>query len=279
MTTQVERAYTQGTVLNNGVHMPWLGLGVWQTQDGDEVVNAVRYAVKAGYRLIDTAKAYNNEQGVGQGIRECGVPREELFITTKLWNADQGYESTLKAFEGSRKRLGLEYIDLYLIHWVKPATYRDTWKAMVKLYQDGRVRAIGVSNHQTYHIDTLIEDTGVVPAVNQVERHPLLTQYPLLDYCNQKGIRMQAYSPLMRGAMDHPVLDTLAKKYGKTSAQIILRWDVQNGVAVIPKSVREARIVENGDIFDFELSAEDMAAIDGMNRDHRLVGDPDHVTW
>lgn len=268
-----------GPVLNNGVQMPWLGLGVWQTKDGEEVIGAVKAAVASGYRAIDTASAYGNERGVGQAIRECGVPREELFITTKLWNRDQGYESALKAFETSRKLLGLEYIDLYLIHWVKPLTYRDSWKALVKLHNDGRVRAIGVSNHRPRHIDQLIEDTGVVPAVNQVERHPIHTQYPLLDYCKQKDIKVTAYSPLMRGQLDHPLFARLSRKYGKTPAQIILRWDIQCGVIVIPKSVHPARIEENSKIFDFTLSDEDMAAINALNQDHFLVGDPDNVTW
>lgn len=268
-----------GPLLNNGIQMPWLGLGVWQTADGEQVINAVKAAVDCGYRAIDTASAYKNEGGVGQAIAQCGVQREQLFVTTKLWNQDQGYERALQAFETSRKLLGLEYIDLYLIHWVKPLTYRDSWKALVKLQQDGRVRAIGVSNHRPHHIDQLIEDTGVVPAVNQVERHPLHTQYPLLEYCKQKGIVVTAYSPLMRGQMDHPLFTQIGQKYGKTPAQVILRWHIQCGVVVIPKSVRRERIQENAQIFDFVLTDEDMAAIDALNQDEFMVGDPDHVTW
>lgn len=274
-----KKIYTDGPVLNNGVKMPWLGLGVWQAKDGQEVVSAVKDAIDLGYRAIDTAAAYRNEGGVGQAIKESGIPREQLFITTKLWNADQGYESALKAFEASRKLLGLEYIDLYLIHWVKPLTYRDSWKALVKLYNDGVVRAIGVSNHCPHHIDQLIEDTGVVPVVNQVERHPIHSQYPLLDYCKQKDIKVTAYSPLMRGQLDHPLFAQLGKKYGKTPAQIILRWDIQCGVIVIPKSVHRSRIEENAQIFDFTLTDEDMAAINALNEDRFLVGDPDNVTW
>lgn len=274
-----KKIYTDGPVLNNGVKMPWLGLGVWQAKDGQEVVSAVKDAIDLGYRAIDTAAAYRNEGGVGQAIKESGIPREQLFITTKLWNADQGYESALKAFEASRKLLGLEYIDLYLIHWVKPLTYRDSWKALVKLYHDGVVRAIGVSNHRPHHIDQLIEDTGVVPVVNQVERHPIHSQYPLLDYCKQKDIKVTAYSPLMRGQLDHPLFAQLGEKYGKTPAQIILRWDIQCGVIVIPKSVHRSRIEENAQIFDFTLSDEDMAAINALNEDRFLVGDPDNVTW
>lgn len=272
-------AFTEGPVLNNGVKMPWLGLGVFKTQDGEEVINAVKDAVAAGYRSIDTAAVYQNEKGVGQAIRECGIPRQELFITTKVWNSDQGYEATLQAFENSRKKLGLDYLDLYLVHWVVEGKYRETWKALIHLYQEGAVKAIGVSNHQIAHIKQIIEDTGVVPAVNQVECHPLLTQKELLKYCQQQGIQFEAWSPLIRGNLDNQILLNLADKYGKTPAQIVLRWDIQNKIVTIPKSVHKERIIENSQIFDFELNPEDMQEIDSMNENKRLGPDPDNVNF
>lgn len=274
-----QQPLTIGPKLNNGVSMPWLGLGVWKTKEGDEVIGAVKSAIAAGYRSIDTAAVYGNEQGVGQGIREGGVPREELFITTKVWNSEQGYESTLKAYEESRKKLGLERLDLYLVHWPVKGKYRETWKALVHLYNEGYVRAIGVSNFQIHHLRDIIEDTGVVPAVNQVEYHPLLTQVELLAFCREQGVQMEAWSPLMQGNLDQPVLQQLAKKHGKTPAQIVIRWDIQNGVVTIPKSVRAERIRENADVFDFELSPEDMAAINSLNRNQRFGADPDNFNF
>lgn len=261
--------------LNNGVRMPWLGLGVWRMQEGDEVAGAVKAAVDAGYRSIDTASFYGNKEGVGRAVRGCGVPREEMFVTTKVWNTDQGYENTLRAFERSRKSLGLSYLDLYLVHWARPDTYRETWKALVHLYKEGFVRAIGVSNHQIRHLEAIMEDTGVVPAVNQVERHPLLTQQELLAFCGEQNIRMEAWRPLMKGRVDHPLIARFAEKYGKTQAQILLRWQVQGGVVVIPKSVHPERIAENAQIFDFELEEADMRAIDALNENRRFGEDPD----
>jgi diketogulonate reductase-like aldo/keto reductase len=276
MTTHISAT----TTLNNGVKMPWLGLGVWKVQEGSEVVDAVKHAIAAGYRSIDTAAAYGNEEGVGQGIKESGVPREELFITTKLWNADQGYESTLQAFEVSLSKLNLEYLDLYLIHWPVKGKYIETWRALRKLYEEGKVRAIGVSNFQIHHLEDILKESEIVPAVNQVEYHPRLSQKPLLDFCKNKGIQLEAWSPLMQGQLlDHPVLTDLASKHGKSVAQIILRWDLQNGVVTIPKSIKEHRIVENAGIFDFELSAEDAAAIDALNEDRRVGPDPDHFNF
>jgi diketogulonate reductase-like aldo/keto reductase len=276
MTTHISAT----TALNNGVNMPWLGLGVWKAQEGSEVVDAVKHAIAAGYRSIDTAAAYRNEEGVGQAIRESGAQREELFITTKLWNADQGYDSTLQAFEVSRSKLGLDYLDLYLIHWPVKGKYRDTWRALRKLYEDGKVRAIGVSNFQIHHLEDILADSDIVPTVNQVEYHPRLTQKPLLEYCQQKGIQLEAWSPLMQGQLlDNPILLDLAGKHGKTVTQIILRWDLQHGVVTIPKSVKEHRIIENAAIFDFELMAEDVAAIDALNQDHRVGPDPDHINF
>ncbi|HZG17565.1 MAG TPA: aldo/keto reductase [Candidatus Bathyarchaeia archaeon] len=269
----------ESTTLNNGVKLPWLGLGVWRVKEGDEVISSVKHAIQSGYRSIDTAAVYGNEEGVGQAIKESGVAREELFITTKVWNSDQGYESTLQAFETSRKKLGLEYIDLYLIHWPVKGKYVETWKALEKLYKDGLVRAIGVSNHQIHHLQDIMEASEIVPAVNQVEFHPLLTQKELLGFCKDKGIQLEAWSPLMQGNLDVPLLAELAEKYQKTPAQIVLRWDLQNGVVTIPKSITPHRIEENSNIFDFTLSAEDMEKIDALNQNKRFGSDPDNFNF
>lgn len=270
---------TDCTVLHNGVKMPWLGFGVWQVKEGDEVVNSVAAALKAGYRSIDTAAIYGNEEGVGKAIHESGVPREELFITTKVWNADQGYDTTLQAFEQSRKKLGLEYVDLYLIHWPVKGKYKETWKALEKLYKDGAVRAIGVSNFQIHHLQDVMDNSEVVPMVNQVEYHPLLTQKELLQFCKANKIQLEAWSPLMQGNLDHPTLAELAEKHGKTPAQIVLRWDLQHGVVTIPKSITEKRIIENTNVFDFALSSEDMEKIDALNQNKRFGADPDNFNF
>jgi diketogulonate reductase-like aldo/keto reductase len=266
--------------LNNGVEMPWLGLGVWKAEDGQEVASAVKSAIELGYRSMDTAAVYKNEAGVGQGIAESGIAREELFVTTKVWNSDQGYESTLQAFEESRNKLGLDYIDLYLIHWPVKGKYIDTWRALEKLYSDGRVRAIGVSNFHIHHLNDILESGSVVPVVNQVEYHPLLAQRELLAFCKSHQIVMEAWSPLMQGKLfEDPTLNDIATKYGKSVSQVILRWDLQHGVITIPKSVNRERIAQNGDIFDFELSVEDMQRIDAMNKDQRVGPDPDHFDF
>ncbi|CAH1057688.1 aldo/keto reductase [Paenibacillus pseudetheri] len=277
--SELNAPFSGGPTLNDGVSIPWLGLGVWQSKDGEEVIHAVKTAVEVGYRSIDTAAAYNNEEGVGQAIRECGVARDELFITTKVWNPDQGYESTLKAFEVSRRKLGLDYIDLYLIHWPVVGKYRETWKALIHLQEEGLIKSIGVSNFQIHHLKEIIEDTGVVPVVNQVEFHPLLTQRELLKYANEQGIQLEAWSPLMQGNLDLPLLKELAGKYDKTPAQIVLRWDLQQGVITIPKSVHADRIRENAGFFDFTLSDEDVKAIEDLNRDHRFGPDPDNFNF
>lgn len=266
-------------ILSNGVKMPWLGLGVWKVQEGNEVGNAVKAAIKAGYRSIDTAAIYGNEAGVGQAIREAGVSREELFITTKVWNSNQGYESTLQAFEDSRKKLGLEYLDLYLIHWPVKGKYIDTWKALEKLYKDGLVRAIGVSNFQVHHLEDLLANGDMAPMVNQVEYHPLLTQKELHVFCKTHRIQLEAWSPLMQGNLDLPVLKELSEKYQKSPAQIVLRWDLQNEAVTIPKSITESRIIENSNVFDFELSAEDMEKIDSLNQNKRFGSDPDNFDF
>ncbi|CQR46041.1 Glyoxal reductase [Paraliobacillus sp. PM-2] len=273
--------HLQDTVtLHNGVKMPWLGLGVYKVEDGDEVIHSVKSALNHGYKSIDTAAFYGNESGVGKAIEESGISRDELFITSKLWNSDQGYEATLAAFEATLKRLDLDYLDLYLIHWPVPeqAKFKDTWKAMEKLYKDGKIKAIGVSNFKEHHLDELIRDAEIVPMVNQVEFHPHLSQESLRNYCKKHHIQMEAWSPLKQGQLlDNPVLKRIADKYGKTTAQVILRWDVQSGVVTIPKSVKEERIVANASIFDFELSREDMDAIYTLNRDERIGPDPDEM--
>ncbi|WHY67827.1 aldo/keto reductase [Neobacillus sp. SuZ13] len=267
------------TTLHNGVKMPWVGLGVFKVTEGEEVVQSVKAAIKNGYISIDTAAIYKNEEGVGQAIKESGVPREELFITSKVWNSDQGYESTLAAFETSLNKLGLDYLDLYLIHWPGKNKYKETWKALEKLYKDGRVRAIGVSNFLVHHLEDLISTAEIKPMVNQVEFHPHLTQKELLAYCKKEGIQMEAWSPLKQGQLlNEPVLEDLAHKYNKSVAQVILRWDLQHGVVTIPKSIKEHRIIENADLFDFELSAEDMDKIDGLNQDSRAGSHPDTMS-
>jgi methylglyoxal/glyoxal reductase len=264
------------TTLHNGVKMPWFGLGVFKVQEGSEVIESVKAAIKNGYKSIDTAAIYKNEEGVGQAIKESGVPREELFITTKVWNSDQGYESTLQAFETSLEKLGLDYLDLYLIHWPGKNKYKETWKALEKLYKDGRVRAIGVSNFKVHHLQDLISDAVIKPMVNQVEYHPHLTQKDLLEYCQSEGIQLEAWSPLKQGELlSDPTIMELAEKHQKSAAQIILRWDLQNKVVTIPKSIKEQRIIENANVFDFELSLEDMAKIDALNKDERVGPDPD----
>ncbi|UNK18979.1 aldo/keto reductase [Paenibacillus sp. N3/727] len=279
MTNPANQAFTDGPTLHDGIKMPWLGLGVYKTQEGEEVIQSVKSAIAAGYRSIDTAAIYGNEEGVGQAISECGVPREELFITTKVWNEDQGYESTLKAFETSRKKLGLDMLDLYLVHWPGKDKYKETWKALIHLQKEGLVRSIGVSNFHIHHLRDIIEDSGVVPTVNQVELHPLNNQKELLQYARENNIVLEAWSPLMQGHLDQPAIAKIAEKYGKTPAQVVLRWDLQNGIIVIPKSVKEHRIRENADIFDFELSAEDMSAIDGLNENKRFGPNPDEFLF
>ncbi|OMG00167.1 aldo/keto reductase [Paenibacillus sp. FSL R7-0333] len=264
------------TKLANGVEMPWFGLGVFKVQEGQEVIDSVKAAIKAGYRSIDTASVYGNEEGVGQAIRESGVAREELFITTKVWNTEQGYDSTLAAFDQSLSKLGLDYADLYLVHWPIRAKYKDTWRALEKLYADGKVRAIGVSNFQIDHLEDLLADAAVKPMVNQVELHPLLNQLELREYCKAQGIQIEAWAPLAQGhLLDNEVLAAIAAHHNKTLPQVILRWDLQNGIVTIPKSVKEERIIANADIFDFELSEDEISRINGLNRDQRFGSHPD----
>lgn len=270
---------SSSATLSNGVQMPWLGLGVFKAE-GDELEKAINIAIQEGYRSIDTAAMYGNEKDVGRIVKQCEVPREELFITTKVWNDDQGFENTLTAFEKSRKNLDVDYIDLYLIHWPVKGKYKETWKALEKLYKDGLVRAIGVCNFQIHRLKDLMADCEIVPMVNQVECHPLLTQKSLLSFCKQNNIQLEAWSPLMKGdVVNQSTLIDLAKKYNKTPAQIVLRWDLQNEVVVIPKSVNETRIKENADIFDFEISEADMKKIDELNINKRYGPDPDNFNF
>ncbi len=264
-------------ILNNGVEMPQLGFGVWQVPD-DEAERAVATALETGYRSIDTAAIYGNEEGTGKAIAASGVPREELFVTTKLWNSDQGYESALRAFDTSLEKLGLEYVDLYLIHWPQPAkgSFVDTYKAFEKLAADGRARSIGVSNFLPEHLDRLLAETSVVPAVNQIELHPQLQQHASREYHAEQGIATEAWSPLGqgRGLLEVPAIVAIAQKHGRTPAQIVLRWHLQLGNVVIPKSVTPSRIKENIEVFDFSLDTEDLAAISALNEERRLGPDP-----
>ena len=272
------------TTLHNGVEMPWFGLGVFKVEEGPELVNAVKVAIKHGYRSIDTAAVYANEEGVGKGIREglkeAGIAREDLFVTSKVWNSDLGYESTIAAYETSLKKLGLEYLDLYLIHWPVEGKYKEAWRALETLYKEGKVKAIGVSNFQIHHLKDLLKDAEVKPMVNQVECHPRLTQKDVQAFCQDQGIQLEAWSPLMQGELlNHEGLQEIASTYGKSVAQVILRWDLQNGIVTIPKSTKEHRIVENASIFDFELTEEDMARINEMNQNLRVGPDPDNFDF
>ena len=272
------------TTLSNGVKMPWFGLGVFKVEEGPELVNAVKFAIKHGYRSIDTAAIYLNEEGVGQaireGIKEAGISREDLFVTSKVWNSDLGYEATLEAYEASLKKLGLDYLDLYLIHWPVDGKYNEAWRALETLYKDGRVKAIGVSNFHVHHLENLMKEADIKPMINQVEFHPRLTQKEIQTFCREQGIQMEAWSPLMQGQLlDQPVIKEIANKYNKSTAQVILRWDLQNGVVTIPKSTKEHRIIENADIFDFELTKAEMEQIDVLNQNHRVGPDPDNFDF
>ena len=257
--------------------MPVFGLGTYQARKG-EAREAVLQALEVGYRLIDTASMYGNEEDIGEALRKSGLPREEVFITTKLWNSDHGYNNALAAFEESRKKLGLDYVDLYLIHWPVESLRNETWKAMEKLLEEGKCRAIGVSNYMIWHLEELLSHSSTIPAVNQVEFHPYLYLKDLLDFCHSHDIRLESYSPLTKGEkLDDPRLASLASKYSKTPAQILIRWVLQKGVIVTPKSSRKEKIEENADVFDFMILPEDMNALDFFHLNLRTSWDPSKI--
>ena len=270
------------SALNDGARIPQVGLGVWQTPN-DEAAPAVKAALSAGYRHVDTAAVYENEEGVGEGIRQSGIDRSEIYLTTKLWNTEQGYEQTLKAFDASLKRLGTDYVDLYLIHW--PSAHRglfvDTWKAFVKLKEEGRAKSIGVSNFYPEHIEKIIAETGVTPVINQIELHPDFQQREARAFHEKHGIATQSWSPLGQGKLlAHPAIADIAAKLDRTPAQVIIRWHIDNGLVVIPKSVTPSRISENFKVFDFKLSAEDLDTLNGLDDAGARIGpDPKTATF
>ena len=266
--------------LSNGIEMPYFGLGVFQTKNGKEIVDAIHHAFDAGYRHIDTASFYDNETGVGEAIRKSSINRNDIFVTSKVWNDEQGYSNTLKAFDASLKRLGFDYLDLYLVHWPVAGKFKETWKALEYLYKQGKVRAIGVSNFLVHHLEDLLPDTEIKPMVNQVEFHPYVAQPELLNYCNKNNIQFEAWSPLMQGhVVNVDLLNNIAERHSKTAAQVVLRWNLQKGVVTIPKSVRKERIVENGSIFDFELSDEEIRQIDLLDKNQRFGIHPDEFDF
>jgi diketogulonate reductase-like aldo/keto reductase len=274
--------------LSGGVEIPCIGFGTWQTPEGDVAVSSVKAAIEAGYRHIDTAAIYGNEEGVGEGIRQSGVPRKELFITTKVWNDDHGYETTLRAFDLSMKKLGLDYLDLYLIHWPNPIKFRKnwaeanagTWKAFEELHRAGKVRAIGISNFRGHHIDALLKTAKIAPQVNQIRLCPGDTQDEVVDYCRKHAILLEAYSPLGVGQIfQAPEIKAFAEKYKRSIAQVCIRWSLQRGYLPLPKSVTPERIRENAKVFDFELSAEDVAAIAGFRGIAGTSQDPDETDF
>jgi len=263
-----------------GVLMPRLGIGTFRSLGGHQVEHEVAYALRVGYRGIDTASMYGNEEGVGRAIERSGVPRDDLFVATKMWNDEQGYTRTLAACEQSLRRLGLDHVDLYLVHWPVPGLLQDTWRAMEELLAKGSVRAIGVCNFLEEHLEDLLSFATVPPALDQVEHHPRLQQPELREYLRAHGITMQAWAPIMRGGVASiPEIVAIADAHGKTPAQVAIRWILQHGVTTIPKSVHEARIAENADVYDFELTAAEMAAIDGVDRGERLGRHPNSFGW
>ncbi len=258
--------------LNNGVKIPILGLGTWNMY-GNQAIKSVKWALEIGYRLIDTASFYGNEKEIGQGIRESNIPRDNIFITTKVWDSEQGYSTTLKAFENSIKRLNVEYLDLYLIHWPRNQKL-ETWKAMETLYEEGKVRAIGVSNFPIIHLEELINNSNQIPSINQVEFSPFLYQKELMDFCNDKNIKIEAYCPLTRTKkFDNPILQKICKKYNKKPSHILLRWGLQHSIIEIPKSSSKDHINENANLFNFNIEKEDMNSLDLLNENFRIVDD------
>lgn len=266
--------------LHNGVEMPRLGLGVYKMTNPEESVRAMTTALQGGYRAIDTASLYGNEKEVGESVRTSGIKREDIFVTTKVWNTDQGYDQTLRAFETSLENLGFDYLDLYLTHWPVPETFKETYRAIERLYDEKLIRATGVSNHQQHHLEEIFVKANVKPMVNQIELSPRLTQYDLRTFCTDNQIAVTSWSPLARGGLlDEPSLMRMANKYGRTPAQIIIRWHLQHGLIVIPKSVTPERIVSNADVYGFVLSFEDMKNIDSLNLNERTGADPDNFNF
>lgn len=266
--------------LANGVEMPKLGLGVYKMTNRDETLQAITTALDTGYRAIDTAALYYNEQEVGEAVRHSGVARDEIFITTKVWNDDQGYDETLRAFEVSLKKLNMDYVDLYLTHWPVAHKFVDTYRAIERLYDEKLIRATGVSNHHQQHLEQLLTTANVAPMVNQIECHPYLTQQPLRAFCAEHNIAVTSWSPLGRShVLGDVTLNELAKKYQKSPAQLVIRWHLQHDLVVIPKSVTPSRIEDNFNVFDFSISAQDMAIIDALNRDERFGQSPDSFNF
>ena len=263
--------------LNNSILMPILGLGVFQS--GDDTETAVKWALHAGYRLIDTASIYGNEVQVGNAVQESGISREEVFITTKLYNEDMRRGTQKEAYRQSLERLGLDYIDLYLIHWPVAGKYKDTWKIMEELYAEGKIKAIGVSNFEIHHLEDILAEAKIIPAVNQIEFHPKNTRKELIEYCRKKSIVCEAWSPFLRGALlNNGLIIEIGKKYNKSAAQTILRWDIQHEIITIPQSVLQSMIIENTDIFNFSLTDEEMNMIDALN-ENLYMADPNNITW
>lgn len=274
------KSITDCAVLNNGVKMPWLGFGVFLSPPGETTYRSVRIALETGYRHIDTAKIYENEEDVGKAIRDSGIAREEIFVTTKVWNSDMRAGRVREAFDLSRKKLGVDVVDLYLVHWPVAEKYVEAYKVLEKLYQEGKVRAIGVSNFLVHHLEALLAQVDIIPAVDQVEWHPWLQLPELYQYSREKKIQLEAWGPLIQGqGFKIPLLSEIGKKYGKTWAQVIIRWDLQREVVTIPKSNTPSRIKENADVFDFELSEEDMAAINALDQNKRVAADPDNFDF
>ena len=264
--------------LNNGVEMPGFGLGVFQVEN-DATAKIVKNAIEVGYRSIDTAAIYGNEAGVGEGIKQAlasnGLKREELFVTSKVWNTGLSYDETIAAYEESLQKLGLDYLDLYLIHWPGKNKYAESWRALEDLYKEGKIKAIGVCNFNISHLQDLLKTARVTPVINQVEFHPSLQQLALRSFCQEHNIQLEAWAPLMQGGLlEDQTIAKIAEKYGKSNAQVILRWDIQNGVVTIPKSVRKERMIQNADIFDFSLTEEEIEVINAMNLDKRVGPDP-----
>jgi len=271
---------TSTVKLNNGVEIPWVGLGVFKSPPGKVTEQAVRWALEIGYRHVDTAAYYQNESDVGRALKDSRVPRETVFVTTKVWNNDQGFQNTLKAFDRSRKNLGLDVVDLYLIHWPVEGKFLDTWKALERIYAEGKARAIGVSNFLVHHLESIMKASSIVPSVNQVEFHPFLVQKDLLEFDGRSGVRHEAWSPLTRGrSLDNPVIAGIAAKYERTPAQVLLRWDLQLGVVTIPKSIHRERILENSRVFDFQLEQADVQRIMALDAEARIGPHPDHVNF